>query len=210
MGEFVKGETRHLDHHIVNRGFKRGRCFARNIVRNFVQSVAHGQLGGNFGNRKPGGFAGQSRRAGHPRVHFNHDQPAGLRVDGKLDIGPARVHPDFADDAQRRVPHELVFFIGQGLSGRNRNGIAGMNTERIEIFDGADDDHIVLGVTHHFQFKLFPAGDRLLNQDFMCGRGLQAPLDNGLKFLRGLDDPSPGPPKGAGRSDNQRQTQGLT
>ena len=172
LGEFVKSKTRHLDHHIVDRGFKRGWRFARNIIRNFVQGIAHGQLCGNFGNRKSGGFTRQCRGTGHARVHFNHDQPAGLRVDGELDIGPARVHPDFADDAQRRIPHELVFLIGQSLGGRHRNGIAGMNAERIEIFDGADDDHIVLGVAHHFQFKLFPTGDRLFNQNLMCGRGL--------------------------------------
>ena len=205
LGEFIKGETRHLDDHIVDRGFKRGRRLARNIIRNFVQGVAHGQLGGNFGNRKPGGFTRQRRRARHPRVHFNHHQPTGLRVDGKLDIGPTRVHPDFADDTQRRVPHELIFFVGQGLGRRNRNGITGMNAEGIEIFDGTDDDHIVLSVTHHFQFKLFPAGDRLFNQDLMRGRGLQAPLDNGLEFLRCLDDPAPGAPKSPRRPDDQRQ-----
>ena len=209
MGEFVKSKTRQLDHHIVDCGFKRGRCFARDIVRNFVQGVAHGQLGGNFGNRKSGGLTRQRGRAGHARVHFNHHQPTGLRVDGELDIGPAGVHPDFADDTQRRVPHELVFFVGQGLGRRNRNGITGMHAERVEIFDGADDDHIVLGVTHHFQFKLFPTGDRLFDQDFMRGRGLQAPLDNGLKFLRGLDDPPASPTKGPGRADNQRQAQAI-
>ena len=34
----------------------------------------------------------------------------------------------------------------------------------VHIFDGADDDHVVIQVTHHFQLKLLPPDERDLNE----------------------------------------------
>ena len=173
LGEFVKSKTRQLDHHIVDRGFKRGWRFARNIIRNFVQGVAHGQLCGNFGNRKSGRFTRQCRGTGHARVHFNNDQPTGLRCGRRTGYWDPPVSTPISrimrNAASRMSWYSLSVRVWAGATVMESPVV---NAERIEIFDGADDDHIVLGVTHHFQFKLFPTGNRLFNQDLMRGRGL--------------------------------------
>ncbi|CAH0257377.1 hypothetical protein SRABI106_02743 [Rahnella aquatilis] len=45
-----------------------------------------------------------------------------------------------------------------------------MDAHRIEVFNGADDDAVVVFITHHFHLVLFPANQRLINQQ-LFGRG---------------------------------------
>ncbi|MCW7293780.1 hypothetical protein [Escherichia coli] len=39
-----------------------------------------------------------------------------------------------------------------------------MDAHRIKVFDRADDDAVVVFITHHFHLVLFPADQRLINQ----------------------------------------------
>src|SRR5713101_6728431 len=55
--------------------------------------------------------------------------------------------------------------------------IARVHAHRVEVLDRADDDDVVLGVAHHLELELLPAGDRLLDEDLVGGRRLQPPGD---------------------------------
>ncbi len=46
------------------------------VVAQFVQRVAHRQLGRDLGDREAGGLGGQCRGARHARVHLDHDHAA--------------------------------------------------------------------------------------------------------------------------------------
>ena len=210
LREFVEREARQLDDHVVDGRLERGRRLARDVVRNLVQAIADRQLGGDLGDRKAGRLARQRGRTRYARVHLDHDQPARIRVDGELDVRAAGIHADLADDAQRGVAQQLIFLVGQGLGRRDRDRVAGMHAQRVEVLDGADDDHVVAGVAHDLQLELLPAGDRLLDQHFVRGRCLQPPVHDAHEFVRGLHDAAAHAPQGAGRAHDERQPQILT
>ena len=58
-----------------------------------------------------------------------------------------------------------------------------MHAHRIEVFDRADDDAVVLLVPHHLHLVLFPTQQRLFNQQFVGRRSLQAALADGLELF---------------------------
>ena len=58
--ELFKREAGDLGHHVVNGGLKAGGRFPRDVVAQFVQRVAHGQLGGQLGDGEPRGLGSQS------------------------------------------------------------------------------------------------------------------------------------------------------
>ena len=106
--EFFEREARQLRHHVVNRRLKTRGRFARDVVWDFVERVAHRQLRGDFRNRKTRRLRRQRRRTRNARVHFNHHQLAVRRVHAELNVGAAGVHANFANDGDRRVAHDLV------------------------------------------------------------------------------------------------------
>ena len=135
--------------------------------------VADGQTRRDFRNRKSGRLRGERGTARHARIHLDHDH-APVGVNRELDVRPSGIDADFADDPQRRIPHHLVFLVGQGLRGRDRDRVAGMHAHRIEIFNRANDDDVVGAVAHHFELEFLPALDRFLDQHLMAGRHVEA------------------------------------
>ena len=57
-----------------------------------------------------------------------------VRIHSKLDVRTSRLHSHLADHRNRSIPHALVFPVRQGLSGRDRDRIAGMHSHRIKNF----------------------------------------------------------------------------
>ena len=86
------------------------------------------------------------------------------RVDRKLNVGPAGLDPDLADDSAREVAHPLVFLVGQRQRRRDGNAVAGVDAHRIDVLDRADDDEVVGAVAHDLELELFPADHRLFEQ----------------------------------------------
>ena len=125
-GEFFKGKAGNLGHHVVDGGLKAGRGFLGDVVGNFVEGVAHRQLGRKLSDRKARRLRSQGRAPRHPRIHLDHNEIAVVGVDGKLNIRAAGLHPDLTDDLNRGIPQPLVLLIGQGLGRGHGNRIAGM------------------------------------------------------------------------------------
>ena len=48
-----------------------------------------------------------------------------------------------------------------------------MNTQGINVFNKAYGDHIVVRITNHLKLQLFPAKNRLFNQNLSHKTGLQ-------------------------------------
>ena len=65
----------------------------------------------------------------------------------------------------RRVAHALVLAVGEGLSRRDGDRVAGVHAHRVDVLDRADDHGVVGAVAHDLELELLPAGDRLLDQD---------------------------------------------
>ena len=58
-----------------------------------------------------------------------------------------------------------------------------MNAHRVKVLDGANDNDVVVFITHHFHFVLFPADDRFFDQNFCDWRLIQPVLDERIEFL---------------------------
>ena len=126
-----------------------------------------------------------------------------------MNVAAAGVDADFADDRQGLVAQALVFAIGEGLRWRHRDRITGVNPHGVEVFDAADDHHVVGGVAHHLQLKLLPAQQRLFNQDLINGAGFQAAVAQGPKFLGVVGNAAARAAQGEGRANDARVTADL-
>src|SRR5699024_7966536 len=97
-----------------------------------------------------------------------------FRVDRKLDVATASEITDSAHHLDGLIAHFLVATVAERHTRCHGNRIAGMDTHRVEVFDGADDDYVICIVAQQLQFELFPSQYRLLYQYLVCGRSLQS------------------------------------
>ena len=208
--ELFKGEARDLGHHVVNTRLKtRWGGTACDLVAQLVQCVTHGKLGSHLGDRKPGGFGGQSRRTRDTRIHLDNDHASVVRVDGELYIGATGVNSDLAQHSQTGVAQDLVFLVAQRLRRCDGDGVPCVHAHRVEIFDRANDDAVVCLVAHHLHLEFFPSQKRLFNQQLVGRRGFQTALADHLKLFGVIGDaPARASERKAG-SNHGRKSDGL-
>ena len=58
-----------------------------------------------------------------------------------------------------------------------------MHAHRVEVFNRANDDAVVVFIAYNFHLVLFPAENRLLNQQFMRRRRIKTAFANCQKFV---------------------------
>ncbi len=125
----------------------------------------------------------------------------------ELDVRPARVDADRPDAGDRRVAHDLVLLVGERLRRRHGDRVAGVHAHRVEVLDRAHDDDVVPAVAHHLELELLPARDRLLDQDLVDRRGLEAPGDVRAKLLVGGREAAARATERARGPDDERQAE---
>ena len=182
-GKLLKGEARDLHHAVVNGGLKTGGRLPGDVVPQFIQRIAHGQLGGDLGDGEARRLGCQRRRTGHARIHLNDDHLARGGIDAELHVAAAGLHADFTHDGQRGVAHGLIFHVAQRLRRSHGNGVAGMHAHGIKVLNGTDNDGIVVPVAHDLHLKLFPPQHALLNHDFGSGTRRKAAPGDLLQIL---------------------------
>ena len=74
--EFLEGKAWDFGDDIVDCGLERCRCDACDVVVQFVEGVADGELGRDFRNRETCGLGGERGGAGHAGVHLDDDHAA--------------------------------------------------------------------------------------------------------------------------------------
>ena len=204
-GEFLEREARDLGHHVVDAGLEGGRRHTRDVVRDFVEGVADGELGRDLGNGEPGRLGRQRRRARDPRVHLDHDQAARGRVHGELDVGAAGLDAHLAQHRDGGVAHELILLVGKCQRRRYGDRIAGVDAHRVHVLDGTDDDGVVGLVAHDLHLELFPAEHRFFDEDLAGGRGVHAGRGELRELLTVVGDAAAGAAEGVGGPDDGRQ-----
>ena len=80
-----------------------------------------------------------------------------------------------------------------------------MDAHRVEVLDGADDDALVLMVTHHFHLVFLPTQEALLDEDLVDGRGVEAGLGHALELFAIVGDAAAGAAERVGRTDDDRE-----
>ena len=94
-------------------------------------------------------------------------------MNSELNVRPPGLNTDLTDDCERGVAHHLVLFVCERLHRCDGDGIAGVHTHWIEIFDGTNDHAVVHPVAHHFHFKFLPADQRFFDQHLVNRREIQ-------------------------------------
>ena len=61
----------------------------------------------------------------------------------------------------------MILFVGQRLGRADNDRIAGMDSDRIEVFHVTDGDCGIVCITHYLIFDLLKAFDALFDQDLM-------------------------------------------
>ena len=205
-GEFLEVEARNFSNHIVDGRLEGGRSTPTgDVVHQLVEGVTHRQFRRHFGNRETSGFRRQRRGARHAWVHFDNNQATVFRVHRKLDVGTTGFNADFTQHRHRGVTHDLIFFVGQRLGWRDSDGVTGVDAHRIKVFDRADDDAVVVFITHHFHLVLFPADQRLINQQLFSRREIQTAGANFFKLFAVISDTAAATTHGKGWANNARE-----
>ena len=201
LRELLEREARHLGDDVVDRRLEgRRRRAAGDVVAQLVERVADGELGGDLGDREAGRLRRQRRRARHARVHLDDDHAAVVRVDRELHVRAAGVDADLAQHRDRGVAHDLVFLVGQRLRRRDGDRVAGVHAHRVEVLDRADDDAVVLAVAHDLHLELFPAEQRLLDQQLARRRQVEPALAHLDELLLVVGDAAAGAAQREGRA----------
>ncbi len=200
--EFFELPARDFHDDVVDGRLKTRGRLARDVVLDFVQAIADGELRRDLGDGEARGLRGERGAARHARVHLDNDHTAGFRIDGELDVGAAGIDADFAQTGQRAIAHHLIFAVGERLRGRDGDGIARVDAHRVEIFDGADDDGVVGEVAHHLELEFLPAKDALFDEDFVDRRKIDAALQNFFGFFAVIGDAAAGAAHGETGAQN--------
>jgi len=161
--EFGEIPARNLANHIVEGRLEECRRGLGDRVFQLEQSVTHTQLGSHESQRIPRGLGGKGRRAAQAGVHLDDTVVFAVRIEGIL-------HVTFAHDAD--VTHNLdaqlaelmILAVGERLRRSDHDRLAGMDAERVEILHVTHRDTVVVTVSHHLIFYLFPAFQTLLHQ----------------------------------------------
>ena len=84
-----------------------------------------------------------------------------------------------------------------------------MHAHRVQVFNRADDDAVVGLVAHDFHLVLFPAEQRLFNQQLVGGRGFEATLADDFKLFRVVGNAATRAAQREAGADDRGETQGL-
>ena len=115
-------------------------------------------------------------------------------VDGELDVAAAGVDADGADDVDADVAQLLVLAVGQRERGSDRDRVAGVHADGVDVLDRADDDGVVGRVAHELELVLLPPEDRLLEQHLGRRALVQAVGHHAARSAASYAKPEPSPP----------------
>ena len=99
----------------------------------------------------------------------------------------------------------MVFRIGKRLRRGHNDALAGMDAQRVEVFHIADRDAVVVAVAHDLVFDLFPAFQRLFDQNLRRVR--KRFVRQRVQFLVVVAETRSEAAERIGRADNHRITQ---
>ena len=203
--KLLKSEAWNLGDHVIECGFERGGGFPGDVVLQFVQGVAHREFGGDFGNGKSGGLGSQGGGAGDAGIHLNDNHATGPGANGELDVRSPGLHADFPNHGKGSVAHALIFPIGQGLGGRNRDAVPRVDPHGVKVLDRTNNDAVVRVIAHDLHFILLPTEKGFFDQNFRSRGGVEPGGGKLFKFLPVVGNTAPGTAQGESGSDDERK-----
>jgi len=199
--ELVEGQAGDLQHAVVDGGLEAGGGLAGYRVGDLVQGIAQGHLGGHLGDGVAGGLGGQGGGAGHTGVDLDDRVLIAVGVQGKLHVAAA-LDLQGGDDVQGGGAEHLELPVGQGLGRSHHDGVAGVDTHRVDVLHGADGDDVAGGVPHDLELDLLPAGDAPLDEHLVDPGQVQAAVRDLPQGDLVIGDAASGAAQGVGGTDD--------
>ena len=180
--EFVERPARKFHYTIINGRLKARLCLLRHGVRDFIERIADGNLGGNLRYGVSRRFRCQRRGTADARIDLDDIVAIAVRIECILRVAAA-FDIQFTDDAERRTAQHLIVMIGQRLRRCNNDAVSRMYTDGIEVLHVADRDAVVIAVTHDFILNFFPTGNAALDEHLADHAVLKSLDDRFDKFF---------------------------
>ena len=193
-----------LEHHVVTA---RGVLFEASIapVRNLVEGKAGSELCRNKSDRETSSLGSKSGGTRGTRVDFDDHHAARLGVMSELDVGTA----NHADGFHNLEGIALEAFFEGLVDGEERGcaeGVTGMHAHRVNVFDEADGNHLVLGVADHFDFEFFPTEDGFFDEALVRHGEFKTVGANGAEFFHVVAETAASTTHGVCRANDDRVT----
>ena len=155
--ELFKSPAGEFDYDIVTVGniFVQSAVFAAGKL---TERKACRELGGYKSDRETGRFGRESGGTGCSGVDLDYDDAPGLGIMRELHIRAAD-NADMFDDLVGLFLKLLLQILVDREHRSRTERVACVDTDRIDILDEADGDHIVVLVADDFELKLFPSED---------------------------------------------------
>src|SRR5699024_5280438 len=204
--KLLEVKARRLHDDVIDRRLKTSGSVAGNGIGQLIQIIADRQFCGNLGNGISCSFGGQGRRSAYARINFNGYEAVAARLHSKLHIAAAGKSTNGAHHFNGGVAQHLELLVGKRLRRRHRYRVAGVYTHRVNIFDRADDDDVVVFITQQLKLIFFPAKDRLLDEHAVDGTHFQPAAHFAFKLIFRPHDPAAGPAHGKGGTNHNRKS----
>ena len=125
----------------------------------------------------------------------------------KLNIAAARVHAHRANDRNADVAQTLHLAVSQGQCRCNRDRVARVHADRIDVLDRTHDNDVIRFVAHKFEFVFLPTEDRLLQEYLGRNRSRQSLAGDALEVLWRVGEAGAKTTHREGGTHNERITQ---
>ena len=151
-------------------------------------------------------FGCQCGRTGRSRIDLDNNDSVRYRIMGKLHIGST----DYLYFIYNFICLLLKAFLnvfGDGKHRRGTEGISCVYSERVNILDKADRDHISFCITHYFQFQFFPSENGFFDQYLTDKTCLKSTCADGFQFFYIIYKSAAGSSHRISRTKNDRITE---
>ena len=205
--KLLEGPARELHDHVVAGGavfVERALFPAGELVKRY----AGREVGGDEGDGEARRFGSQGGGAGSSRVDLDDHHAVTDRVVRELDVRAA----DHFDGVHDVVGIFLQTFL-QGFGDRHHRGgavgVAGVHAHGVDVLDEADRDLLTFAVADDLKLQFFPAGQTFLDQDLVDQAFIQAAVGDRLELFHVVDEAAAGAAHRVGRTDDDRELDGL-
>ena len=188
--ELVKRPLGELHDDVVQRGLKAGAGLAGDVILNFIERVAEGDLRRDLCDRVAGRLRRERRRARHAGVDLDDGVLKAVGVERELAVAAAD-DVERGDDVQRRAAQHLKLLVRERQRRGDDDAVAGVYADGVEVFHAAHGDDVAGTVAHGLKLDLFPAVDIALDEDLRDRGRVEAGLRGARELLRAVGHAAP-------------------
>src|SRR6185437_4656365 len=144
--ELIEIPARYLDDNIVLYGLEISGGSAGDLVLQLIQRIPDGQFGGDLGDRITRRLRREGRAPADTGVDLDGDDLFRLRIQGELYVTTTGEITQIPHHHDGGIAHQLKSGVAERHCRRYGDRVSRMDAHRIEIFDRADDDDVIVRI----------------------------------------------------------------